>query len=75
MEARLAGGGDCRLLAVLQVRAGKPRPLKPERARYNGSYRVTAAFLAYLTEKYDKDIVRKLNRMMREGEYLGQLSP
>jgi hypothetical protein len=30
---------------------------------------VTAAFLAYLTEKYDKDIVRKLNKMMREGEY------
>ena len=30
---------------------------------------MTAAFLAYLTEKYDKDIVRKLNKMMREGEY------
>ncbi|HTU92897.1 MAG TPA: basic secretory protein-like protein [Gemmataceae bacterium] len=43
--------------------------INPRRARYDGSYRVTAAFLAYLTEKYDKDIVRKLNKMMREGEY------
>jgi hypothetical protein len=36
---------------------------------YNGSYRETASFLNYLTEKYDKDIVPKLNKMMREGEY------
>lgn len=48
---------------------GKLKPLNPERARYNGSYKVTAAFLAFLTEKYDKDIVRKLNQSMREGEY------
>jgi hypothetical protein len=48
---------------------GKLRPLNPERARYNQSYKVTAAFLAYLTETYDKEIVRKLNRVMREGRY------
>lgn len=48
---------------------GKIGPINSSRARYDGSYRVTAAFLAYLTEKYDKDIVRKLNKMMREGEY------
>ena len=29
---------------------------------------MAAAFLAYLTDKYDKDIVRRLNKMMREGE-------
>jgi hypothetical protein len=40
-----------------------------ERARYDGSYRVTAAFLAFLTEKYDKDIVKKLNEAMRTGKY------
>jgi hypothetical protein len=38
-------------------------------ARYNGSYRVTAAFLAFVTDKYDKELVRKLNKIMREGEY------
>jgi hypothetical protein len=40
-----------------------------QRAHYNGSYRVSAAFLAYLVEKYDQDLVRKLNTLMRAGEY------
>ncbi len=48
---------------------GKLGPIDKKRAHYDGSYRVTAAFLAYLTEKYDKQLVRKLNKMMREGEY------
>lgn len=48
---------------------GKIGRIDPERARYNASYRVTAAFLAYVTEKYDKDLVRKLNQFMREGTY------
>jgi hypothetical protein len=48
---------------------GKIGRLSANRARYNGSYRVTAAFLAYLTDKYDKHLVGKLNKMMREGEY------
>ncbi len=48
---------------------GKLGRINPERARYNGSYRVTAAFLAYLNGTYDQEIVRKLNRVMREGQY------
>jgi len=48
---------------------GKLGRIDARRARYDGSYRVTAAFLAYVTDKYDKQIVRKLNKMMREGEY------
>jgi hypothetical protein len=48
---------------------GKLGRLNPDRVHYNDSYRVTAAFLAYLTEKYDKEIVPKLNRVMREGRY------
>jgi hypothetical protein len=48
---------------------GKLRPLSPNRARYDGSYQVTARFLAFVTERYDKDFVRKLNRMLREGDY------
>ncbi len=48
---------------------GRLGRISPQRAHYDGSYRVTAAFLAYLTEKYDKEVVRKLNKMMREGEY------
>ncbi|MDR3633996.1 MAG: basic secretory protein-like protein [Isosphaeraceae bacterium] len=39
------------------------------RAHYNQSYRVSAAFLAYLTDTYDKQIVPKLNRIMRAEKY------
>lgn len=47
----------------------KQKPPRPERARYDGSYRVTARFLNFVAEKYDKELVRKLNKAMREGEY------
>lgn len=47
----------------------RPKPLTPERAKFDGSYRTTAAFLAFVTEKYDPQIVRKLNTLMREGKY------
>jgi hypothetical protein len=48
---------------------GKIGRINAARAHYNGSYRVTAAFLAYVTEKYDKQLVPKLNKVMREGRY------
>jgi len=38
-------------------------------AKYDDSYRVTANFLNWASEKYDKDLVRKLNAAMREGKY------
>jgi hypothetical protein len=40
-----------------------------ERANYDRSYRVTANFLNWVSEKYDKDIVPQLNAAMREGNY------
>ena len=48
---------------------GKIGRINAERAHYNGSYRVTAAFLAFVTDKYDKQLVLKLNKLMREGQY------
>jgi hypothetical protein len=48
---------------------GKAGRLTPERARYDGSYRTTAAFLAFVTEKYDRQAVPKLNAACREGRY------
>jgi hypothetical protein len=48
---------------------GKIGPLNPERARYDGSYRVSAAFLAFVSEKHDRELVRKLNTLLREGKY------
>jgi hypothetical protein len=48
---------------------GNIGPIDTRRAGYDRSYRVTAAFLAFLVEKYDKQIVLKLNDAMRKGEY------
>jgi hypothetical protein len=48
---------------------GKAGPVNPRRAHYNGSYRTTATFLDYVSRKYDKDLVLKLNKLMREGKY------
>jgi hypothetical protein len=47
--------------------------LTPERAKYDASYRVTAAFLAFVTETYDPLLVKKLNAAMREGKYKPEL--
>jgi hypothetical protein len=44
-------------------------PINARRARYNASYRVTAAFLEYVARKYDADLVLKLNQAMRDGNY------
>lgn len=39
------------------------------RARYDGNYRITANFLNWVVEKYDKNIIQKLNTAAREGKY------
>ncbi|HSY19008.1 MAG TPA: basic secretory protein-like protein [Candidatus Acidoferrales bacterium] len=36
---------------------------------YNDSYRITANFLNWVSEKYDKDIVTQMNAAMRENKY------
>lgn len=38
-------------------------------ARYNGSYRVSAAFLNWVTQTYDKQFVKELNIACRLGHY------
>ena len=39
------------------------------RARYDASYRVTGNFLDWVTRRYDKDLVKQLNALAREGKY------
>lgn len=39
------------------------------RARYDASYRVTGNFLNWVTQRHDKDLVKKLNALAREGKY------
>jgi hypothetical protein len=47
-----------------------PRPrIDKEKASYKDSYRTTAAFLAWITSKYDKRIVRTLDKSLRDGTY------
>jgi hypothetical protein len=40
-----------------------------ERANYDDSYRVSANFLNWTVQKYDKDLINELNASMREGTY------
>ena len=47
-----------------------PRPqIDRQKASYRDSYRTTAAFLAWASWKYDKRLVRKLDKALREGAY------
>ena len=39
------------------------------RAKYDASYRITGNFLDWVVNKYDKEIIRKLNAAAREGKY------
>lgn len=48
---------------------GKIGALNPQKVHYNDSYRATASFLNFVSVKYDKEAVRKINKMMRDGEY------
>ena len=48
---------------------GTARPLNPDRAQYDGSYQISAAFLAYVCETYDYRAVTKLNAALRTGKY------
>jgi len=43
--------------------------VNPQRAAFDASYRTTAAFLAYVSDKYDPHAVTKLNAQLRAGKY------
>jgi hypothetical protein len=60
-------------IRFFQYEPGKIGPIDARRAHYDDGYRPTAAFLAHVTEKYDKEIVRKLNAALRDGEYRDEL--
>ncbi len=44
-------------------------PRRAAGAKYDASYRVSANFLNFVIGKYDKDLVKELNVVMREGKY------
>jgi hypothetical protein len=56
-------------LRFFKYEPGKLGKLSAAKAHYNDAYRTSAAFLAFVSEKYDKQLVKKLNALMRAGKY------
>ena len=51
-----------------------PRPkIDPEKNNYDNSYRITAAFLAWVSGKYDKRLVPTLDKALRDGTYSDEI--
>lgn len=44
-------------------------PRTPQKASYRDSYRTTAAFLAFVSNKYNRALVADLDRALRAGKY------
>jgi len=51
-----------------------PRPpIDPDKASYRDAYKTAAAFLAWIAEKHDPQIVQQLNESLRKGRYQDSL--
>lgn len=50
-------------------RGAEISPRNIPRARYDGSYRISANFLNWVTETYQPELVTKINAAIREGRY------
>ena len=61
--------GVSRLRAVFQLRTRQARPDRPEPGPLQRQLPGHGCILELLDRRYDKDIVLKLNRVMREGKY------
>jgi hypothetical protein len=55
-----------------EPRTKLPR-IDPAKARYQDGYQTTAQFLAWAERKYDKALVAKLNRALRQEKYKDEL--
>lgn len=55
------------------VGAGWSLPDYDKKHKFSDSYRITARFLLWATEKYDKDLVVKLDRNLRNKTYTPEL--
>jgi hypothetical protein len=77
-----AGGGRGRGRGRNQTQPAQSQPAQTQPvqtqpttrpANYTDSYRTTAAFLNYVADKHDHEIVVKLNASMRDGRYRPEL--
>ncbi len=51
-----------------RIKSGAKRD-QPYQPKYNDSYRVSANFLHFVSTKYDRHIIAKLNDALRQGKY------
>jgi hypothetical protein len=65
-EPQSHGAGASYIQGRIESDAKRDRVYEP---KYNDSYRVSANFLNFVTTKYDRHIVTKLNDALRQGKY------
>ena len=65
-EPKSHGAGAAYIQGRIDSDAKKGKVYEP---KYNDSYRISANFLSFVTAKYDRRIVTKLNNALRQGQY------
>jgi hypothetical protein len=65
-EPKSDGAGASYIQGRIAGDAKKGQMFEP---KYNDSYRISANFLNFVTRKYDRHIVTKLNNALRQGHY------
>ncbi|MGC8885713.1 MAG: basic secretory protein-like protein [Verrucomicrobiia bacterium] len=62
------GIADFIRIVHFEPQARRPR-INPDRASYKDAYKTTAIFLEWAEKQYDKELVKKLNKPLREGKF------
>jgi hypothetical protein len=66
--------GTCDYIRWFQYEPANLRPHPHgDRAKYDASYRTTAAFLKYVVDRYDKDLIAQMNAANFNGTYSDDL--
>ncbi len=66
------GVADYIRLTHFEPQARRPR-IDPAKASYRDAYKTTAIFLEWAEKTYDRELVKELNRAMREGKFQPEL--
>jgi hypothetical protein len=69
-EPKSNGAGAAYIQGRIAGDAKKGRVFEP---KYSDSYRITANFLDFVTKKYDRHLVTKLNNALRQGQYYEEI--
>ena len=69
-EPKSHGAGAAYIQGRIDSAAKKGQVFEP---KYNDSYRISANFLNFVTTKYDRHIITKLNAALRQGQYYDEM--